>query len=416
MGTAGMEARFACIPLADRLDFELRRARISGVRLEKAGAVFAPPQDVNLTAAGQYDLESGQLHVKTWGVEMTDVLRASGSIHTHGPFPTLWSINFDRFRLMLAPLVRSLAGGPWPVPLSEIMLEGAVQMSGQISSTGTEDNRRWVCELEASAEDGAMALSRPDLSLQGKWSGRAHMKGPLSDATLTSAFKASDISVKKESFRLNDLSIECSFQGKVPDFTVKDLNIHVPKQDHALSSTGFQIWPVRLQSPKAVIDLQKRTVRMATGTLTSPLFGELAISSRVSEESAVVAFRGKSLPWPRWIVQPGSLLGRHGPLRCGGPGDRGNHPLGGGGGSQTGEIDCGGVGLADRDAIWSGQGIKVRTGFEARLDLKSSKADGKVWFEVPQGELLLGPLLLQHEPGPAQGLRSFCPGIDDETS
>lgn len=388
VGTAGMEMRLACRRAANRLDFELRRATISGVRLEQGGAVFAPPQEVDVTAAGEYDLDSGQLQVKTWGVEMTDLLSGSGSIHTHGPSPALWSINVDCFRMMLAPLVRSLAGGPWPVPLSEIMLDGAVQISGQISSTVTVDDRRWVCDLEASAEDGAMTLSRPDLSLEGKWSGRANVKGPISDATITSAFKASDISVKKEGYRLNDLSVECSLQGRVPEFTLKGLNIHVPKQDHTLSSAGFQVWPVRLQSPEAVVDLQKRVMKMATGSLTSPLFGELALTSTASEESATVAFRGKSLPWPQWILQPGSIFAD---MDLSGVGDLAIEATVRWADAAVlkGEIEYGGVGLQDREAIWTGQGIRVRTGFEARLDLKGSKIAGKVWFEVPQGELLL---------------------------
>jgi hypothetical protein len=387
METAGINIKLACNRLEDRLNFDLIRSIVSGVRLEQAGAVFGAPQEINLTASGHYDLTSGQLLLKTWMVEMADVLSASGSMHTQGLPPTLWAINFDHSRILLGPLVRSLAGEQLPALRSEITLDGIVQISGQLSSSESKAGQ-WVCDLEASSEDGVMALSRPDLSLQGKWSGRAHAKGPISEATITSGFKASDLLVRKGNSRLNDLSIECSLQGKYPIFRVKDLTIHLPKQDRTLPSTGFQIWPVRLQSPEVVIDLQGRTGRMDTGSLTSPLIGELLFSSRASEKGAVVELRGKSLPWPQWIGQPGSLLADMDISGVGTLGIEANIRWGDSV-DLTGEVEYGSMGLQDREGIWSGQGIKVKTGFEARLDLRDSKIDGKGWFEVPNGELLL---------------------------
>jgi hypothetical protein len=386
--TAGIDMKFACSREADRLDLDLRPSKISRVRVEQDGAVLFPPRDINLTAGGQYDLAGGQLILKTWVVEMADVASASGSMHMQGLPPALSAINIDHSRILLGPLTRSLTGQHLPALPSEITLDGTVEVSGQLSATGTMEGRQWVCDLKASSVDGVMALSRPDLSLQGKWSGRAHVTGPISDSTITSDLKASDILVKKGDSRLNDLSIGCALQGKYPKFRVKDLTIHLPKQDRTLPPTGFEIWPVRLQSPEAVIDLQGRTMRMDTGSVTSPLFGELILSSRASEEGAVVELRGKGLPWPQWITKPGSLLAD---MAISGKGDLGIEAniRWGDSAHLTGKIEYGGIGLQDREAIWSGQGIEVKTGFEVRFDLRDSKIDAKGWIEVPKGEMLL---------------------------
>jgi hypothetical protein len=386
--TAGIKMKLACNRLEDRLNFDLIQSIVSGVRLEQAGAVFGPPQDINLTASGHYNLTSGQFLLKTWMVEMANVLSAAGSMQIQSLPSTLWAINVDNSRILLGPLARSLEREQLPAFLSEMTLDGIVQISGQLSAARTKGGRQWICDMEASFEEGVVALSRPDLSLQGKWSGRAHANGPISEATITSGFKASDILVKKGNSNLNDLSVECSLQGKYPIFRVKDLTIHLPRQNRTSPSTGNQVLPVRLQSQGAVLDLREGTVRIDTGSLTSPLFGEILLSSRVSEEEAVVELRGKSLPWPKWIGKPGFL-----------PADMDISGVGtldleaktrwGDSVQLTGEVEYGGIGLQDREGIWSGQGIRVRTGYEARLDLGDSKIEGKGWFEIPNGELLL---------------------------
>jgi hypothetical protein len=384
----GIEMKIACRRSADRLNLDLPYSRISGIRLEQNGTIFDPKQDINLTGSGQYGWSTGQLLLQKCVVEMADVLSATGSMQTQGfPSPFLM-IKIDHSRILLGPLARSFAGRHLPALPSEIRLDGTIAVSGQLSTTNTSAGLQWICDLEVSSEHGVVAFSGPDLSLEGKWSGKTHAKGPITEAATTSTLMVSDVAIRKGNTHLRDLSMECALEGKYPLFKIKDLHVHFPEQERLLPIQGLEIWPVAFKSPEAVLDLRDRTVRMDTASLTSPLFGDLTLSATGSEAQMVATLRGKSLTLPQRIGLPGTILSG---INMSGAGDlalkatvRWGNAI-----HLTGELEYGGVGFQDREGIWAGQGIKMRTGFEARWGFKDSKIEGNGWFEVPKGELLL---------------------------
>jgi hypothetical protein len=404
--TDGIRMTLAFTRIEGRLDFDLSQWTVSGVRAEKGGAVFGPRRDINLTARGGYDWATGELRLNTWTIEMGDLLSASGSMHTRKTPQTLWSVQLDRSRVGLSPLLRSLSGGPFTLRPSEVTIEGRVRISGDLSASGTDSGLNWACDLEAASEDGVAALSRPGWSVRGKWAMRAHVTGPPSEPAITSDFKGFDLLFTQGDSSLADFSVEGSLQGKSPLFTVRGLNIHFPKQAPFPALEGLPIWPVGLQAPEAAIDLQKRTMKVNGASLTSPLFGELALSSSASEEGADVQLHGKSMPWPQWVTRPPSPLAG---LEIAGSGDLGiKASLRWGDAVRLeGEIRYGQIGLQDPEAIWSGQNMALDAGFQARLDLGSTKVEGKAWVAVPQGEILADRYYFDMNHDPFKGSVAF---------
>jgi hypothetical protein len=371
-----------------KLTFGRAQLHMASLVLTNVEGGTSPPLDGYLELQGSYLIRTGRLHFSLWRVEIPRRFHASGNLAL--------AMGSEE------PVKVTVKDGEW-VPeewrpflpasilstLAPFRLTGPVGLSGDLMGVKEGQGIQWRYDLDARFKENGLSVSREDQHLSGVLSGRILAEGTYPAVVLSLAVDAKDISIKGGGFSLKGLSARVAIHGTHPRYTLQDVTVRFPAG--AFSRWGNEPWldAIRIAPGQGSLDVQKATLKVTGGVLSSPLLGDFNLSLTLDPAHSAFHIHGEGprlAHWPRvmnlvpqdWEIQGEGMLDFRASMNRG-------KPL-----SFQSNCRFSGFGFRNPDMVYTAQGMDLEGHVDGSVDpqdLKVSLTDTSI--HIRKGEVLL---------------------------